>query len=164
MTDPTGEHTTYSYNGLGLLQSVTYPDGSTKSIAYGTDDLPTTVTLPMGETVDYTRDAAGHVVSQQTSGGDASNFTYDANGDMTSSQDAAGTTVYKYDADGNVIEIDNPDGSFLQFKAQPIGRVVRVTAETSSRTTSYVTSYGYDPAGNHHRSSIPSAGRRSSNI
>ena len=67
---------------------------------------------------------------------------------MTSSQDAAGTTVYKYDADGNVIEIDNPDGSFLQFQRDLLGRVVRVTAETSSRTTSYVTSYGYDPAGN----------------
>jgi RHS repeat-associated protein len=148
VTGPTGEQTTYSYYNLDLPATVTYPDGSKKSFTYDSHDLPATTTLPTGDTVTYTRDAAGRVTSQQTSSGDEASFTYNANGEMTSSQDAAGTTNYKYDAGGNLIEIDAPDGSLLQYRRDPLGRVAKVTAETSSLQAAYVTTYGYDQAGN----------------
>jgi RHS repeat-associated protein len=172
VTDPLGDQTSFTYNSVGWLLSGTMPRGNvlgcgcaaqfttTYSYLYpnGTSDEygdPQTITGPPGP---------NHVVRVTT-------MTYDADRNLHTQADADGhpPTVYLYDADNQLYEVDRADGSKLstvynadgtvhqQIDYQQIGGAANATTygyDARARVTSVAdplnrtTIYGYDGAGN----------------
>ncbi len=102
MTDGTGT-TTWTYDSLHRLTSMT--DGAHKTVSYTYDlrGLPTRIVYPNGETVTRQYDAAGRWTATTDWLGNKTTFRYDADGDLTkeripSSKRIVDTFVYD-DAD-----------------------------------------------------------------
>ncbi|MCH2131369.1 MAG: DUF6531 domain-containing protein [Pirellulaceae bacterium] len=129
--DKNAETTTFSYDDIGQLISVTDPMGRVWGYAYDAARRLTQVTSPSGETMTYTYDAAGNVtntsyldassalVYQHTSAFDAlgrvtqalgdngqvNSFGYDIEDNLTNSTDAQGfQTANSFDALNRVIQ------------------------------------------------------------
>jgi YD repeat-containing protein len=157
--DSTGSHlvsvsgpqgrTNYSYDDSGnplaqnALTSVTNPDGTTQSFQYdGEGNLASQTGGSVGS-VSYSYSGPGTVVETEANG-QSTTLTYDANGNLVSMEDATGSVSHlTYDADGN-----------LTSYTDPLGGTVRATfAPNSDQLTSLtdqdgsVTHYSYDPNG-----------------
>jgi RHS repeat-associated protein len=52
------------------------------------------------------------------------NYTYTANGELTSKVSGTGTTTYAYDVLGNLLEVDLPDGTAIDYVVDGVGRRV----------------------------------------
>ncbi|MGB7985008.1 MAG: Ig-like domain repeat protein, partial [Terracidiphilus sp.] len=86
----------YTYDALGRRISATTPAGAW-TYSYDADGQLTSVTLPSAS-AQYTYDANGNRLSAVTSGS-ASNY----NVNNLNEYSAAGSSVYRYDADGNLV-------------------------------------------------------------
>ena len=60
-TDANGNTTNYSYNALGQVTSIQYPDGSQQSFAYDTEERTVTVTDQLGTVTRNTYDSSGNL-------------------------------------------------------------------------------------------------------
>lgn len=60
-TDANGNTTSYSYNALGQVTCVQYPDGSQQYFAYNTEDRTVTVTDQLGTVTRNTYDSSGNL-------------------------------------------------------------------------------------------------------
>lgn len=85
--------------------------------------LLASTTDPLGETISYGYDSRGHTVSVQFSGDGGvtpnKSFTFDANGRQASATGAIyGTETRSYDADGRLIEVDEPVGHGMSSPAR----------------------------------------------
>jgi RHS repeat-associated protein len=123
------ETTTYTYDDLNRLETVTYPDG--RSVAYGYDDVG-------NRRSDTERDPAGVVVSEKVAVFDAANrlstvtdavnpannatFAYDRNGNLARKTTAAGTTTYTYDVRDQLVETREGEGISARFAYDAFGR------------------------------------------
>jgi len=134
VADPNGNSTTYSYNGFGEVISIASPDSGATSL---------------------TRDSAGNVVSKRDARNVVTNYTYDALNRLTSKtfpSSPSENVAYAYDetANGNkgighMTSMTDALGS-ASFTYDSYGNLVSVSRTISG--VSYVTSYGYDLAGN----------------
>jgi large repetitive protein len=135
VTTPDGVTTSYGYNAVGELTSLTDGAGNTTTTGYDFLGRQTTVTAPDGtsQTTSYdvlgdpvrtqNLDASGNVLTTQSA-------TYDNDGDLRSSTDPRGdTATFSYDATGLITQ-----------EVQPV-----------SATSSITTSFGYDADGNETR-------------
>ena len=123
LLDPLGRTTTFGYDALNRLTSLTYSDGVTP-------------------TVSYTYDAHGNRTGM-TDGVGSTSYTYDEQDRLLSVTSPGPKTVgYRYDRDGNRTKVIYPDST-----------VVTSTFDKASRLTglldwaSRATSYGYLPDG-----------------
>jgi len=123
------ETTTYGYDALDRLETVTYPDDT--SVTYAYDAVGNRV----GETE---RDAGGAVVSHKVAVFDAINrlstltdsvdpsnnatFTYDANGNLRSKTTASGTERYDYDERDLLVETREGTAITARFAYDAFGR------------------------------------------
>ncbi len=105
------ETTTYTYDDLNRLETVSYPDG--RSVAYGYDNVG-------NRTAETERDSASVVVSQKVAVFDAANrlstvtdavnaannatFAYDQNGNLKTKTTASGTATYAFDVRDQLVE------------------------------------------------------------
>lgn len=89
---------TYVFDDAGRPTSVTTEEG-TESYTYDSLGRLTNVTYPDASTVAYTYDAAGNRLTE-TWGGSATDYDYDEAGQLVS----VGSTDYTYDDAGNLIE------------------------------------------------------------
>jgi len=125
--------TTYTYDKLGRLVKISYPDGSY---------------------IKYVYDAMGHVTESQSVGTGARDhlyFQYDLAGHLTR-VDAyvAGFhlyNVYTYDENGNKISVENPVYT-VSYEYDPLDRVSRIVSPNPFNTSKTdIIEYAYDPAG-----------------
>jgi len=155
ITDALSSHNqaTLTYNADGTVATSTDPDGNESTYGYTGHDL-TSVTPPSGSRLNaiaLTYDSANRVKTISTISGSSGHkviYCYDAFDRITSAtyKNAAGTTVatigYQYDADGNLVELDDPSGS-TDYDYDGLNRL---TNENLADGTS--SAYGYDAASN----------------
>ncbi len=172
-TDRNGHVTTYHYDALGRVDSVTLPGPGGPSVGFTYDAAGDvlTATDELGHVTTRTYDPAGRVLTAsdpvQAAAGQATRFAYDPDGNLTSVTDALGrVTTYTYDARDRVATMVDPanqgtglrtsyayDGMNLTGVTDPLGHQTTYAYDADNRplTTTdalgHSTSVAYDAAG-----------------
>ncbi len=110
----------YTYDNVGRLTQVTKDGAVVESYAYagpGTGRTSETNTLRGLTNRAYAYDNDDHL----TSAGDAS-FTYDKDGFLSSKTAGGQTTGYQYSSRGELLRVDLPDGTVVEYVHDPLGR------------------------------------------
>ncbi|MDQ1720344.1 MAG: hypothetical protein QOI26_78, partial [Pseudonocardiales bacterium] len=117
LSGPEGD-LSYGYDTAGRLQTLTDYSGHTFRFSYDRNGRLTGVQRPNGvaDTLGYT--AAGQLTARDAAGpgGDQvgkADYTLDGNGRRVTATDLTGTTSYSYDAVGQLLTANHPDGSGL---------------------------------------------------
>ncbi|NOT64254.1 MAG: RHS repeat protein [Acidobacteria bacterium] len=95
--DARGDVTTYAYNNLNRLDTITYADGGTVTFGYDTAGRMTSAANPNG-TVTFTLDPRSRVTGTTDVWGQAISYGYDHNNNRTSMTMGASQTTYLYGA------------------------------------------------------------------
>jgi len=140
--DAQGNVTAYSYDGAGRLVTVTDPTGGVTQ--YGYD--------PVGNTIAITGGDGTSVTTRETRGYDAQNRV--ASDTVGGPGSPAQTTLTSYDHDGNVVQVEQPNGDVTyntyntyDLVDQLLGVEIDPAAVTGATGNTY-TSDSYDHAGN----------------
>ena len=112
MIDPTGL-TTYNYDVLNRLTSITNNQGLTTTFAYDALGRRTSMTHDNGVVTNYTYDAASQLLSLVHQLGlnppvNSFTYTYDKVGNRKTKADSAGTASYTYDTLNRLVQATNP--------------------------------------------------------
>lgn len=128
----------YTYSPRGWLKSVTRDGAEEQSFEYDDNGNRTTIKLA-GKATNAEFDAQDRLNSQ----GDV-RFDYSLNGELATKEDAAGTTSYSYDALGNLLSVEQPNGAKIGYVIDPAGR--RVGKKLDGRLTKgFLYSNGLQP-------------------
>jgi RHS repeat-associated protein len=120
-TNPKGNTTSLTRDGMGRITQVMYHDGSIKAYTYDCCVL-TNVTDPNGTIV----------------------FVYDTLKRLQSLTDVYGKSIsYAYDKNSNLITLTYPDGKVVGYEYDKANRLIKVTDWLNNITT-----YQYDTIGN----------------
>jgi len=109
VTDPFNATVGYSYDAASNRTGLSYPDGKTVSYTYDAINRLTNVTDWASQVTGYTYDAAGNVTNVSRPNSVTSEYTYDIAGQLVGLQHNQGATplasyTYSYDAAGNVVQ------------------------------------------------------------
>ena len=110
----------YSYDTIGQLVKVTYPDGQVTQYSYDAAGNRVSV-VNSGGTTSYTTNA----MNQYTQAGPVS-YSYDANGNLISSMENGKTTTFQYNYDNRLIRVTSPDAT-LEYTYDALGNRAGVT-------------------------------------
>jgi RHS repeat-associated protein len=158
-------YTVYAYDGAGRPSTVTYPDGTEASTAYGvgyvttTDELGRQSTVwsdAYGKVVDvrdylgsttydttYTRNALGVATAVTDAAGHAHTYAFNSLGWLKSECDPdVGCSSYTYDADGHLLTATDAKGQTKTNQYDILGRRVSRTRSDGDATT-----WHYDESG-----------------
>jgi RHS repeat-associated protein len=148
VTDPNNVDTTYTYDSLGRVRSVTV-DGDTTSYTYTPTGKIEQITLPRQNTVAYSYDSFDRLETITDGLGNTINYTYDSSGnrlkeDIRDPQQTLTKTVsYQYDVLGRLYRVNNPDSNYWEYSYDAIGnRLSSKDPKGNPLTYSY-----YDPLG-----------------
>lgn len=130
---------TNGYDAAGRTVRQTAPDGSTHIIQY--DGLATTVTDPLGNTTAKTADLNGNLVRSVDSEGGAVAYKYDADGNCIQMEGPRTTMRMEYDLAGNRTRLDDPDAGISTDVYNAFGELA-AHEDSHGRTT-----YTYDAGG-----------------
>jgi RHS repeat-associated protein len=177
-TDPLGHQSTYTYDQLNDVATMTAPDQGVTHNVYDPNRELLSSTDPTGAVTQATYDYLGrqltqtNVVRQPTSVADtttntyvsstdpwltstttpngvATSYTYDNIGELTSTTDGAGNkTSYTYDLLGRKVSTVYPDNSSTTLTYDQAGRATATALLDPTNTTLTTSSAGYDNAGN----------------
>jgi RHS repeat-associated protein len=167
-TEPTSGLTTYAYDALSRIASVTEPDGQVLNTTYTgnstivTDEAGrarTSSTDGIGRLANVTEDpgtghlnystvygydALGNLKSVVQSGSHSRTFVYNSLSQLTSaSNPESGTVTYAYDADGNVSTKTDARGVVTTYTYDQLDRLTQKTYTGDPSGTGPVT-YAYD--------------------
>ncbi len=137
--DAQGNVTVYSYDGAGRLAAVTDPTGGVTQ--YGYD--------PVGNTLAITGGDGTRVTTLETRGYDAQNHV--ASDTVGGPGTPAQTTLTSYDHDGNVAQVEQPNGDVTYNTDDLVDQLLGVEIDPAAinSTTGYTyAGYSYDNAGN----------------
>jgi RHS repeat-associated protein len=151
--------TSYGYDPAGNRTSVTNPDGNTTSYAYDALNRLASVTVPVTASANdvrsYGYDAAGNRTEVTDGNGSATVTTYNSLG-LPESVILPATTAYpsaaqrtftvSYDASGRPASESEPGGISRTWAYDPLGDLTGQTGSGASATTP-ARSFGYDLAG-----------------
>jgi RHS repeat-associated protein len=163
IVDPTAypaqgaSQTTYSYDSLGELASVTRPattaapNGATTAFTYDPAGDKLTAKDPNGVTATMTYSPNGSETGISYSGSSAHSVTYgyDADGNQTAMADGSGSSSYIYDPFGEQTSATNGAGQQTQYGYNPDGAVTSITYPLPAGATWAATStvnYTFDHA------------------
>jgi RHS repeat-associated protein len=170
-TDGDQNVTTYTYNPLGQLTTVTPPaplgtttltydsegrvqtgtdgNGNTTTYAYDGDDRvkTQTVTGPNGtSSFSYTYDGNGNELTMTASNDGTTTYTYDdANRQITDAEPGSATTMYGYDGDDDLTSVIDGLYDNDTFNYDGAGRLKKVVFNGQTGQT-YSYNYNYGPA------------------
>lgn len=173
-TEPDGNKRTYSYDALRQLTGITYlngpltatgpvsysydahgnrvsmvdPTGTTR-YAYDSLDRLTSVTFPGNRVVSYGYDCNDNRTSTTYSGKTVS-YSYDAVNRLLSASDGSDVTQYTYDAAGNPLSVDYPNGAAVSYIYDAANRMTRVANTYIGSDSGPISSFTYslDNVGN----------------
>jgi RHS repeat-associated protein len=176
-TDGNGYTTSYSYDNLGRVTSISYPaiDGQTSSTTYVYNDPSDYVTMTNqnGNVVKQYYDGLARMTSTQAYNGSSlystTTYTYNWDNEVASKTLPGGSEyTYYYNQDGQQIKVVNPDNSYSTTSYNDIANTKTATDANGhptvyaydldnnllsvkqyySSTGYYITSYTYDLSGN----------------
>jgi RHS repeat-associated protein len=160
-----------AYDAQGRLAAVSQGSGEEKretSFAYNAAGYLETVTDPLGRAHGYAYDASGRVVREVFADNRETLYSYDANGNLTAIappgrpahlfrytavdetaeyeppdvEAAAGSTVYAYNLDRDLVSVTRPDGQTVSFSYDGAGRLHETTLPTGTLAYSYSSATG----------------------
>lgn len=154
-TFTTKDRLAYRFSALGVLSSITDPNGKAITLAYDGNGRLTTATDPGGRTFTFAYNAAGRITTVTDPTNAVVTYTYDAAGDLVSATDPVnGTQTYAYskhrltqvvDKNNQVLftnTLDNVHRVTQQTDAQ--GKTIAIAYDTPGKGSTRVT----DPNGN----------------
>jgi len=166
-TDANSVVTTYGYDDLHRLTSITAPDLSiaytydmvgnldtmidstgTTDYAYDNLDRLTNITYPNAKTIDYTYDAVGNITSIATDFGTVNYAYYDNNLLDTITLPNSQQVTYQYDAADNLTRIDYPNATYTVFAYDTRNRLTNLTNYAPGDTVISTYAYTLDGVGN----------------
>jgi len=142
-TDARGVITTYGYDTLNRLQSISYNVGTT--------GVPSTSSVSFTYGTNSSQSNNGRLITMSDGVG-SENYSYDILGNMTSLQKVIGgttyTTGYQYNLAGELTSITYPSTRVVQHSYDTIGRLCAVGTAGSTCTsgTTYAGGFSYNPA------------------
>jgi RHS repeat-associated protein len=156
VTAPDGSIVRYGYDAAGRRTSLTYPDGHGVQIGYDGAGNLTAVTDWASHTTTYTYDPAGNLLTTLLANGVTSTYIYDAANRLTGVTGAGPggplpALAYTMDNVGNRIKLAI-DGKVTSFSYDALDRMIRWTSPSGATTE-----YSYDAVGNR-TSEISSSG------
>jgi len=114
-----GEHTAYSYDGVGQLKTITLPDGSSLTYSYDAAHRLRQIQDNLGNSIAYTLDPLGNRTAEQVfdpaqvlarTHGREYNALNRLTKDIGGSSPATQITQYGYDPQGNTTSVTDPLG------------------------------------------------------
>jgi RHS repeat-associated protein len=123
----------YSYDALGQLTEVTFPDNSKEHYTYDEAGNRISTTI-VGTIISYSTNN----MNQYTQAGSES-FTYDHNGNLVS-RNGNGTTTYEYNYENQLTRVTSPEGTW-DYTYDALGN--RVVVDNNGT----ITRYAVDPFG-----------------
>jgi RHS repeat-associated protein len=166
--DPADFTTTYTYDAMGRVLTMTDPFDATTTFTYDDMGRPDSVTTPLGRVTTYTYDLAGQLQTETvtlTATDDAvMSYEYDLAGNLAAVVDAedrrtefdhdlAGRLIATTDADGKVWQTDYDADGRATVATDPTGRTGSVDYDALDRIVAVTDSAGltitleYDPDG-----------------
>ncbi|WP_444931801.1 RHS repeat-associated core domain-containing protein [Microbulbifer sp. SSSA002] len=173
--------TTYTYDAVGQVTNIAYPDNSSVTFEYDAARRLTATQNSLGERVEYTLDAAGNIKEEKVfaadgttlvrsvsrsydelsrlidvdgNNGQNTSIAYDKNGKRVSTTDGnLNSTGEARDALGRVETVTDADGNDIQYTYDSADRITSVTDQRGNTT-----SYEYDFAGNLIKLTSPDTG------
>ena len=173
----------FSYNPIGLLNEIQFPDGSRQSYEYDAAHRLVKETDSQGNYVRYVKDAASRTLQTQVH--DAAGNVIESYSQVFNPLDQLiqsqgvneGPVKYLYDASGAIVQIERPSGGVTRLKYDDRGRLIEsidplngITAfsyDLRDRLASItdpkrlVTTYSYDGLDNVMQVLSPDAGKTS---
>ncbi len=109
ITDALNHATTFAYDAMSRLTTITYPDSTTSTFAYDSRGRRTSVTDQNAKTTSYAYDDADRLTSVTDAASHVTYYAYDTESNLTSITDASSNqTAFTYDAFGRVTETNFP--------------------------------------------------------
>lgn len=151
--DGLGHTTSYAYDPLGRLTTISDPLQRQTALAYDDNGNLTTKTDPQGRTTTYSYDAADRLTDISSSSGAPGpvSFSYDVDGHRTAVSDDTGTSRYRYDSLGRLIDQSSGAGQTVTYGYDLAGRLTSIgypAALESPGVAGGTVTRGYDPDGN----------------
>lgn len=137
-TDSEGHMLAFAYDGLNRPVSVTFPDGTRRSVVWDKLD-PVSTTDREGRTTTYAYDSVRDLIAETDPMGQITKYGYFANGKLQSLTDPNGnTTAWDRDIQGRVTARVYADGTQEDYAYDRAGRLSRRTDALGQ-----IASYGY---------------------
>jgi RHS repeat-associated protein len=140
--------TTYQYDNIGQLTSVTDAENHTTTFTYASFFGLTETTYPDSECQEYAYDDVGNITSLTDCNGDETSYTYDEIYRLTEIQYEDSSTVsFTYDLNSNRTRMDDDAPSSGDYVVYSHDYWDRLTTETRHISTdTYTVSHEYDEA------------------
>ena len=155
--------TSWTYGTLGRVATATDPDGNVTTYSYYADDDPdsgkrgnvASITNAVGDVVQIIAyDPTGRPLSTSDPNGLVTTLAYDARARLVSRQVGVETTGYAYDRVGQLTQVTQPDGSYLQYTYDGAHRLIQVNDSIGNKIVYTLDAQGnriaenaYDPSG-----------------
>ena len=145
--------TSYTYDALDRLTSLTDPVGNTTSYTYDYRGLVLTETNEKNATRHYTYDALGRLISKTDRNDRVTTYAYDSLGRLTAENWVNGdkTFLYIYDSVGNLLAAGDGTSNYT-YTYDSLNRNLTTTFNFDSQST--VFTYTYDSSGRQTSSSL----------
>jgi len=141
LTDPAGNETTFEYDALGNKTSMTDALDHTATFVYDNAGRMESATDRNGRRRDFTYDAVGRLLTETWYNAASSltetlEYTYDLAGRLLTAENSAGAYAFTYNALGQIIEVEEPNGVSLTFEYDARGNRTLMEDSLGGTTTS----------------------------
>ena len=141
--------TSMSYNALGMLLSMTQPNGAVTQLQYDAFGNQTKHIDALGSTTQQTYDVFGNVTSVVDAKGNTHRFEYDRNGNLVKEFTPSGqVTTYSYDVVGQLTGKQDAAGNIARYEYNAVGLVVKEVLTAAGQSAHEQTiHYSFDKNG-----------------